>query len=100
MLKSLSVKLDTLGYRLALFDELDRLTTEIKTLAADQKDKAICIILSGTGTDGTLGLKAIKGELGMAMVQQVAHGHTHTPPGHVVVVSAFQTVFFKALELR
>ena len=28
-------------------------------------------MLSGTGTDGTLGLKAIKGESGMAMVQQV-----------------------------
>lgn len=39
-----------------------------KTLAADQKDKAICIILSGMGTDGTLGLKAIKEELGMVMV--------------------------------
>jgi two-component system CheB/CheR fusion protein len=42
-----------------------------RSLAEDQKEKAICIILSGTGTDGTLGLKAIKGESGMAMVQQV-----------------------------
>lgn len=43
----------------------------LRSLAADQKEKAICIILSGTGADGTLGLKAIKGESGMAMVQQV-----------------------------
>lgn len=43
----------------------------LRSLAADQKDRAICIILSGTGTDGTLGLKAIKGESGMAMVQQI-----------------------------
>ena len=43
----------------------------LRSLAADQKEKAICIILSGTGTDGTLGLRAIKGESGMAMVQQV-----------------------------
>jgi two-component system, chemotaxis family, CheB/CheR fusion protein len=42
-----------------------------RSLAEDHKEKAICIILSGTGTDGTLGLKAIKGESGMAMVQQV-----------------------------
>jgi PAS domain S-box-containing protein len=42
-----------------------------RSLAEDQKDRAICVILSGTGTDGTLGLKAIKGEAGMAMVQQV-----------------------------
>jgi len=40
-----------------------------KSLSEDQGEKAICIILSGTATDGTLGLKAIKGEGGMAMVQ-------------------------------
>ncbi len=40
-----------------------------RSLAQDQGANAICIILSGTGTDGTLGLKAIKGEGGMAMVQ-------------------------------
>jgi two-component system CheB/CheR fusion protein len=43
----------------------------LRSLAKDQKERAICIVLSGTGTDGTLGLKAIKGESGMAMVQQV-----------------------------
>jgi two-component system CheB/CheR fusion protein len=41
-----------------------------RSLAADQKERAVCIVLSGTGTDGTLGLQAIKGEAGMAMVQQ------------------------------
>jgi two-component system CheB/CheR fusion protein len=40
-----------------------------RSLAEDQGKKAICIILSGMGTDGTLGLKSVKGELGMAMVQ-------------------------------
>jgi two-component system CheB/CheR fusion protein len=40
-----------------------------RSLAEDQAEKAICIILSGTGTDGTLGLKAIKGGGGMTMVQ-------------------------------
>lgn len=41
-----------------------------RSLAESQGDKSICVILSGTGTDGTLGLKAIKGAGGMAMVQQ------------------------------
>jgi len=41
----------------------------LRTLAQDQEDNAICIILSGTGTDGTLGLKEIKGQAGMVMVQ-------------------------------
>ncbi len=40
-----------------------------RSLAQDRHERAICIVLSGTGTDGTLGLKAIKGEGGMAMVQ-------------------------------
>ncbi|MSQ19030.1 MAG: hypothetical protein EXR39_05595 [Betaproteobacteria bacterium] len=44
----------------------------LRSLATDQHENAICIILSGTGTDGTLGLKAVKGALGMAMVQEAA----------------------------
>jgi two-component system CheB/CheR fusion protein len=40
-----------------------------RSLAEDQREKAICVILSGMGTDGTLGLRTIKGELGMAVVQ-------------------------------
>lgn len=37
------------------------------SLAADQGDHAVCNILSGTGTDGTLGLQAVKEYGGMAM---------------------------------
>jgi two-component system CheB/CheR fusion protein len=40
-----------------------------RSLALDQKHLAIGIVLSGTGTDGTLGIKEIKGSLGMVMVQ-------------------------------
>jgi two-component system CheB/CheR fusion protein len=39
------------------------------SLAQDQHERAICIVLSGTGSDGTLGVRAIKGEGGMAMAQ-------------------------------
>ena len=41
----------------------------LRTLAQDAGARAIAVILSGMGTDGTLGLRAVKGELGMAMVQ-------------------------------
>jgi two-component system CheB/CheR fusion protein len=41
-------------------------------LAADRREKAVGIILSGMGSDGTLGIKVIKGELGMVMVQDPA----------------------------
>ena len=40
-----------------------------RSLAQDQRERAIGIILSGTGSDGTLGLRAIKGEGGMVMAQ-------------------------------
>jgi len=40
-----------------------------KSLAADFGEKAISIILSGMASDGTAGLKTIKSELGMVMVQ-------------------------------
>ena len=40
-----------------------------RSLAHDQRERAICIVLSGTGSDGTLGVRTIKGEGGMAMAQ-------------------------------
>ncbi|MDI6793846.1 MAG: chemotaxis protein CheB [bacterium] len=43
----------------------------LRSLAQDQRENAIGIILSGTGTGGTLGLKAIKGEGGLVMVQDI-----------------------------
>ena len=41
----------------------------LSSLAEDQKEKAIGIILSGTGSEGTLGLKKIKEEGGITIVQ-------------------------------
>ena len=40
-----------------------------RTLAEDQQERAIGIVFSGSGTDGTLGLKEIKTVGGMALVQ-------------------------------
>ena len=40
-----------------------------RSLAQDQRERAICIVLSGTGSDGTLGLRTIKEAGGMAMAQ-------------------------------
>ncbi len=40
-----------------------------RSLAQDLHELAICVVLSGTGSDGTLGLRAVKDEGGMAMVQ-------------------------------
>ena len=40
-----------------------------RSLAQDQHERAIGVVLSGTGSDGTLGIRAIKGEGGMVMAQ-------------------------------
>ena len=40
-----------------------------RSLAHDQRERAIGVVLSGTGSDGTLGVRAIKGEGGMVMAQ-------------------------------
>ena len=42
----------------------------LRSLAEDQMERAIGIILSGTSSHGTLGLQAIKANGGMAMVQR------------------------------
>jgi len=42
------------------------------SLAAEQGDNAACVILSGTGSDGTLGLRAIKEHGGLTLAQEDA----------------------------
>ncbi len=40
-----------------------------RSLAQDQRERSICIVLSGNGSDGMLGVRTIKGEGGMVMAQ-------------------------------
>jgi two-component system, chemotaxis family, CheB/CheR fusion protein len=40
-----------------------------RSLAQDQRERAICIVLSGTGSDGTRGVRAVKEAGGMVMAQ-------------------------------
>jgi two-component system CheB/CheR fusion protein len=55
-----------------------------RSLADDQGERAVCIILSGTGTDGTLGLKAIKGAGGMSMVQDEEQARYDSMPRNAI----------------
>ena len=41
----------------------------LRSLAEEYGERAICVILSGTGADGSLGLKAIKEKGGLAIAQ-------------------------------
>ncbi|MEO7354697.1 MAG: chemotaxis protein CheB [Gemmatimonadales bacterium] len=54
--------IDARGHRLAI-------DFFFRSLAQDQRELAIGIILSGSGGDGSLGVRAIKGEGGMVMAQ-------------------------------
>ena len=64
----------------------------LRSLAEDQEDSAIGVILSGTGTDGTLGLRAIHGAGGVCFVQDPATAQYDGMPlsairaGHVTKV--------------
>ncbi|HWX22973.1 MAG TPA: chemotaxis protein CheB [Candidatus Binatia bacterium] len=44
----------------------------LRSLAQDQHERSIGVILSGMGSDGTLGLRAIKEKAGVALVQDPA----------------------------
>ena len=43
-----------------------------RSLAADQHDGSVAVVLSGMGTDGTLGVRAIKEAQGVVLVQDPA----------------------------
>ena len=43
----------------------------LRSLAEDQGSRSICIILSGTGNDGTLGLRVISKQKGLVIAQMV-----------------------------
>lgn len=55
-----------------------------RSLAEEMGSKAVCIILSGTGTDGTLGLKAIKAAGGMTMAQEAGTAKFDSMPRNAI----------------
>jgi two-component system, chemotaxis family, CheB/CheR fusion protein len=63
-----------------------------RSLADDQGDRAIAIVLSGTGTEGTLGARAIKGEGGMVMAQAPETASQPGMPGSVIAAGLVDRV--------
>lgn len=55
-----------------------------RSLAEDLKEQAIAIILSGTGSDGTEGAKAIKAEQGLVIVQNPESAKYDGMPGAAI----------------
>ncbi len=73
---NVSLSVEHRRLRLAEFKPGDAPRTPIDTffmsLAQDQGENAACVILSGTGSDGTLGLRAIKEHGGLTLAQSDA----------------------------
>ncbi len=63
-----------------------------RSLAEDQGDHAISVVLSGTGTDGTLGLRAVKGAGGLTLAQDEATAHYDSMPRSAVSTGAVDFV--------
>ncbi len=58
-----------------------------RSLAEDRQETAVAIVLSGTGSDGTVGLSAIKGGSGMVMVQSVDSAKFSGMPHSAIVAN-------------
>jgi two-component system CheB/CheR fusion protein len=63
-----------------------------RSLAEDQKQRAVGIILSGTGTDGTLGLRAIKSESGMTIAQDPQSAKYQSMPRSAITAGVVDVV--------
>jgi two-component system CheB/CheR fusion protein len=55
-----------------------------RSLASQQQERAIGIVLSGTGSDGSLGLEAIKGESGITFAQDENSAKYFGMPGSAI----------------
>ena len=58
-----------------------------RTLAAAYGTNAVCIVLSGTGSDGTLGLKQVKENNGFAIVQDPADAEYDAMPQSAIATN-------------
>jgi len=63
-----------------------------RSLAEDQKQRAVGIILSGTGTDGTVGLRAIKAESGLTIAQEPSSAKYQGMPRSAIAAGVVDVV--------
>jgi len=63
-----------------------------RSLAEDQKERAVCIVLSGAGADGALGLKAIKAAGGMTMAQLASDAEYNGMPNSAIATGMVDCV--------
>jgi chemotaxis methyl-accepting protein methylase/uncharacterized protein YukE len=64
----------------------------LRTLAEDRKEHAIGVILSGMGSDGVFGLRAIKEEGGLTLVQEPASAQADSMPRSAIAAGVADIV--------
>lgn len=76
-----------------------------RTLARAHRERSVAVVLSGTGSDGTVGLADVKGEGGVTLVQTPADAEYPAMPdaaisgGHVDFQLPADEIAFKLVEL-
>ncbi|HKQ48857.1 MAG TPA: chemotaxis protein CheB [Phycisphaerae bacterium] len=92
--KYLSVKDGTLRLTEPLEQRWMRMPVDyfLRSLAQDCKERAIGIILSGTGTDGTLGLKEVKASGGLTIAQELGTAQYDGMPRSAIASGAVDQV--------
>src|SRR6202167_2307541 len=89
-----STELTLVGGRLHLAEPAQprgrRLPIDVlfSSLARDQGERAIGVVLSGMGADGTLGLQAIKGQGGLTLAQEPASAQFDSMPKSAISAGA------------
>ena len=64
----------------------------LRSLAEEVGDRAICVILSGTGSDGSLGLKAVKEQGGLVIAQNPDEAEYDGMPRSAIMTGAVDLV--------
>jgi len=62
------------------------------SLAAQQGNRAVAVLLSGTGTDGTAGMKQIKAEAGITFAQDDRSASSHGMPASAIAAGVVDFV--------
>jgi two-component system CheB/CheR fusion protein len=66
------------------------------SLAADQQERAVAIVLSGTGSDGSRGMQAVKAAGGMCIAQDPATAEYDSMPRNAIASNAVDHVVHPA----
>src|SRR5664280_549776 len=84
--KTMSLSKGVLHLHKPLLARGQRLPIDIffQSLADDQKELAVGVVLSGMGSDGSLGLRAIKEKNGIAMVQEPTNAKFDSMPRNAI----------------